>query len=96
MYVGAAGTTAVQAACVGTPAVVTAAVPNQVAQAAALQAAGCAVVADPHDLATQCLSLLDDPARREAMAVRGRRLVDGNGAGRVATAVRQLVNAGVA
>jgi spore coat polysaccharide biosynthesis predicted glycosyltransferase SpsG len=39
IYVGAAGTTAVQAACVGIPAVVTAAVPNQVAQAAALERA---------------------------------------------------------
>jgi UDP-2,4-diacetamido-2,4,6-trideoxy-beta-L-altropyranose hydrolase len=96
VYVGAAGTTAVQAACVGTPAVVSAAVANQVAQAVALEAAGCAVTADPHDLAAQCLSLLDDPARREAMAARGRRLVDGHGAERVAAAVRQLVNAGVA
>jgi spore coat polysaccharide biosynthesis predicted glycosyltransferase SpsG len=96
MYVGAAGTTAVQAACVGTPAVVTAAVANQTAQAAALAASGCAVAAYPGDLATACLSLLDDPDRREAMSARGRTLVDGLGATRVAGAVRDMVTARVA
>ncbi len=91
VYVGAAGTTAVQAACVGTPAVVTAAVANQTAQASALAAAGCALVMDPSDLAAACLSLLDDPARRDAMSDRGRTLVDGRGAARVADAVRRLI-----
>jgi len=93
VYVGAAGTTAVQAACVGIPAVITAAVPNQTAQAAALAAAGCAVVVDAHDLATECLELLEDPVRCEQMAARGRGLVDGQGASRVATAVRNLTAA---
>lgn len=90
IYVGAAGTTAVQAACVGIPAVITAAVPNQRAQAAALAEAGCAVVADPDGLAVACRDLLDDPARCEEMAARGRALVDGQGASRVAQAVRAL------
>jgi UDP-2,4-diacetamido-2,4,6-trideoxy-beta-L-altropyranose hydrolase len=93
VYVGAAGTTAVQAACVGIPSVLTAAVSNQTAQAAALAAAGCAVVAGAHELATQCLELLDDPARCEQMAALGRTLVDGRGAARVATAVRNLAAA---
>lgn len=93
IYVGAAGTTAVQAACVGIPSVLTAAVPNQTAQAAALAAAGCAVVAGVNDLATQCLQLLDDPARCEQMAALGRAAVDGKGAARVATAVRNLTAA---
>jgi UDP-2,4-diacetamido-2,4,6-trideoxy-beta-L-altropyranose hydrolase len=93
VYVGAAGTTAVQAACVGIPAVLTAAVPNQTAQAAALAAAGCAVVAGARELATECLELLDDPARCEQMAALGRDLVDGKGAARVATAVRNLTAA---
>ena len=84
VYVGAAGTTAVQAACVGTPAVITAAVRNQEAQAAALARAGCAVVADTAHMARACLTLLDDPDERAAMAARGRALVDGRGAGRVA------------
>ena len=93
VYVGAAGTTAVQAACVGCPAVITAAVSNQKAQAAALAAAGCAVVVDPADLAGACLTLLDDPARRAEMATRGRALVDGRGAARVAAEIRHLVAA---
>ncbi len=93
VYVGAAGTTAVQAACVGTPAVITAAVPNQEAQAAALAAAGCAIVVDVESLASTCLQLLDDGARRDDMAARGRALVDGRGAERVADAIRQLVAA---
>jgi UDP-2,4-diacetamido-2,4,6-trideoxy-beta-L-altropyranose hydrolase len=90
VYVGAAGTTAVQAACVGTPAVITAAVPNQETQAKALACAGCAVVADTAQMAGACLSLLDDPDARATMATRGRALVDGLGAARVAEAIRHL------
>jgi UDP-2,4-diacetamido-2,4,6-trideoxy-beta-L-altropyranose hydrolase len=93
VYAGAAGTTAVQAACVGTPAVITAAVRNQQAQAAALGSAGCAVVADAAGLAGACLTLLDDPDRQATMAARGRDLVDGRGAVRVADAIRHLVAA---
>jgi spore coat polysaccharide biosynthesis predicted glycosyltransferase SpsG len=93
IYVGAAGTTAVQAACVGCPSVIVAAVSNQEAQAAALAAAGCAVVVDPADLAGACIPLLDDPARRAEMATRGRALVDGHGAARVAAQIRHLVAA---
>jgi spore coat polysaccharide biosynthesis predicted glycosyltransferase SpsG len=90
VYVGAAGTTAVQAACVGVPAVINDAVANQSAQAAALDGAGCAIVVDSDDLAPECLQLLDDPVRCGAMADRGRALVDGRGARRVADAVRRL------
>jgi UDP-2,4-diacetamido-2,4,6-trideoxy-beta-L-altropyranose hydrolase len=93
VYVGAAGTTAVQAACVGTPAVITAAVSNQEAQAAALARAGCAVVADIGALAGACLALLDDRETRATMSERGRTLVDGRGAERVAGAIRHLVSA---
>jgi UDP-2,4-diacetamido-2,4,6-trideoxy-beta-L-altropyranose hydrolase len=93
VYVGAAGTTAVQAACIGTPAVITAAVPNQEAQAAALARAGCAVVVDIAKLADACLILLDDRAARATMSERGRALVDGRGAERVAEAIRQVVSA---
>jgi UDP-2,4-diacetamido-2,4,6-trideoxy-beta-L-altropyranose hydrolase len=91
VYVGAAGTTAVQAACVGIPAVITAAVSNQESQAAALAAAGCAVVVDTAGMASACLTLLDDPERRAEMASSGRALVDGRGASRVAEAIRHLV-----
>lgn len=93
VYVGAAGTTAVQAACVGTPAVITAAVPNQQAQAEALARAGCALVADTALMAGACLTLLDDSDARATMAARGRALVDGRGAERVAEAIRHLVAA---
>jgi UDP-2,4-diacetamido-2,4,6-trideoxy-beta-L-altropyranose hydrolase len=93
VYVGAAGTTAVQAACVGIPAVITAAVPNQAAQAAALAASGCAIVTEPAELATACLGLLDDPGRGAEMSARGRALIDGSGASRVAEAIRTLVTA---
>jgi UDP-2,4-diacetamido-2,4,6-trideoxy-beta-L-altropyranose hydrolase len=95
VYVGAAGTTAVQAACVGIPGVIAAAVPNQHAQAAALAAAGCALMVDVTGLATTCLELLDDSARCESMGARGRTLVDGRGAPRVAEAVRTLAGARV-
>jgi spore coat polysaccharide biosynthesis predicted glycosyltransferase SpsG len=91
LYVGAAGTTAVQAACVGIPSVINDAVANQSAQAAALAGAGCAVVTDSGELATECLRLLDDPSRCDAMADRGRALIDGRGALRVADAIRRLV-----
>jgi spore coat polysaccharide biosynthesis predicted glycosyltransferase SpsG len=90
VYVGAAGTTSVQAACVGIPAAITALVPNQVAQAAALADGGCAVVTDAQGLARACLHLLDHPARCQQMAARGRALVDGHGAARVAEAIRTL------
>lgn len=93
VYAGAAGTTALQAACVGVPAVITAAVPNQVGPAAALVAAGCAVATEPRDLAAACLRLLDDPDRRDRMADAGRALVDGHGAARLADRVRTLVRA---
>jgi UDP-2,4-diacetamido-2,4,6-trideoxy-beta-L-altropyranose hydrolase len=91
VYAGAAGTTALQAACVGVPAVITAAAPNQEGPASALVAAGCAVAAEPGALAAECLRLLDDPGRRLRMADAGRALVDGHGASRVADRVRRLV-----
>lgn len=91
VYAGAAGTTALQAACVGVPAVITAAVANQAGPASALVAAGCAVQTQPRDLAAECVRLLDDPGRRDRMAGAGRALVDGHGAARVADRVRRLV-----
>ena len=92
VYVGAAGTTAVQAACVGIPSVINDAVANQSAQATALARAGCAIVTDTDALASECLRLLDDPSRCDAMAERGRALIDGRGALRVADAVRRLAH----
>jgi hypothetical protein len=54
------------------------------------------VVADPDELAAECLRLLDDPARCTEMAQLGRDLVDGRGAARIAESVRRLVEARVA
>jgi hypothetical protein len=44
-------------------------------------------------MAAACLTLLDDPDARSAMAACGRALVDGRGAERVADAIRHLVAA---
>jgi hypothetical protein len=48
------------------------------------------VVVDSKDLASECIKLLDDRARCDVMADRGRALVDGRGPWRVAEAVRRL------
>jgi UDP-2,4-diacetamido-2,4,6-trideoxy-beta-L-altropyranose hydrolase len=93
VFIGAAGTTAVQAACVGLPAVITPMVDNQRDQAAALAAAGCAICCPLQDLAAEGLRLLDDGPRRTAMTRAGRDLVDGRGAIRVAESLRRLVQA---
>ncbi|MGH7722073.1 MAG: hypothetical protein ACRENL_04450, partial [Candidatus Dormibacteria bacterium] len=93
LFAGAAGTSAVQAACVGIPAVVTATATNQEDQAAALAAAGCALAVAPDDIATHCLRLLEEPVRCAQMSQRGRVLVDGRGAARVADSLRRLIAA---
>jgi len=91
VYAGAAGQTSLQAACVGVPAVLVAAVDNQQAQARALEAAGCAMRATADGAAAAAVALLDDSDRLAAMARCGRELIDGRGAERVAEAVLALV-----
>ena len=93
VFCGAAGTSAVQAAMVGTPAVITAAFDNQLAQAHALAAAGAAVNVDRDAMAAAVERLLDDDAALRAMSAAGRSLVDGRGAERVADAMSTLVPA---
>lgn len=97
MYVGAAGTSAVQAAAVGVPSVISAVVDNQVPQAQALSDFGAAMLVDRtaggQGLAGAAASLLRDPARLQLMGSRAARMVDGLGAGRVADEVRGLVAA---
>ena len=95
VYAGAAGTTAVQAACVGVAAVITAVVPNQERQAAALAASGCAAVVEREALVDATVAVLGDVARRHRMAQQGLLLIDGRGAVRVAIAVLDLIGAGV-
>lgn len=94
------GVTAYEACALGVPAVVTAVVPAQQPTVAALARAGAVVAGgrfrsagDARRLAGAIVRLLDDEARRRALARRGRRLVDGRGALRVAAALRRMAHA---
>lgn len=88
--IGAGGTSALEIACMGLPALLFVLADNQVESVAALTAAGIARAlgrpadAGPARIAAELCELLDDPEAREAMAHRGRELVDGRGARRVA------------
>jgi spore coat polysaccharide biosynthesis predicted glycosyltransferase SpsG len=94
VYVGAAGVTSVQAACIGVPMVVVPTVENQRSQARALADASCAVmVTDGDEAARVALTLLADTPRRHAMSQAGRALVDGRGSDRVAGAILALAAA---
>jgi hypothetical protein len=86
------GHSLLEAAHLGVPAVAVIVVPGHGPHAAAFAAHGSAVVA-PHAtpdgaVAALAAGLLADPDRRAAMAARGRALVDGRGAARVAAALR--------
>jgi spore coat polysaccharide biosynthesis predicted glycosyltransferase SpsG len=88
MVVCLAGQTALEAACLGVPAVVVAAVDNQRPNAERLAAAGAAVAADLDvPLAEAIGALAADIDRRRAMAAAARAAVDGFGALRVAAAI---------
>lgn len=90
----AAGSTCWELACVGLPAVLLPAAPNQEPLAVAMEQHGAAVCAGlPADLTDAGLAeiiagLAGDPARRATMARRGPELVDGRGARRVVTRMR--------
>ena len=92
LYVGAAGSTAWELACLGVPAVLAPIAQNQQANAIRLEAEGVAVVVDPRAdaLVEAAVALYDDGDRRAAMARRGPELVDGNGARRVIEVVTAL------
>jgi spore coat polysaccharide biosynthesis predicted glycosyltransferase SpsG len=88
MVVCLAGQTALEAACLGVPAVVVAAVDNQRPNADRLAAAGAAVAVDlDGPLAEAIAALAADRERRRAMSAAAREAVDGFGALRVAAAV---------
>ncbi len=94
LAVSAAGTTAWELCHLGIPAVLVARAGNQAPVGIALNQAGAAVylgrldeVTD-HDLSATVAQVLADPTRREAMAARGRALIDGRGAARVITRLR--------
>lgn len=92
--VAAAGGTAWELACRGTPAILLVRAENQGAVAEALDRAGAAHNLGPaddvreRDVAGALTSLLNDPRRRSAMRRAGRALVDGRGAARVVEALR--------
>ena len=90
----AAGTTAYELTAVGTPSVLVAVAANQEPVAARLADIGAAVSLgpidrlEPIDGARAVADLLADPSRRGRLAANGRRLVDGQGALRVAAHMR--------
>ena len=98
LLVASYGHALLEAAHLGVPAVVVVTRPDHLAHAAAFVANGTAELLDmsdaarPAELAARVGELLDDEQRLGAMAARGRALVDGAGAGRVAAALRSLVS----
>lgn len=87
------GHSLLEAACLGVPAVAVVFLPEHVEHARAFADAGTTVTiemtggARPAELAALVGELLADPGRLEAMGARGRELVDGRGAERVAVAL---------
>lgn len=93
LAVTAAGSTCLELACLGIPMVTVVAAANQAATARTLRTAGASEDAGEVDdaldvrLRARVASLLADGAERRGMAARGRGLVDGRGAARVAQAI---------
>ncbi len=88
--IAAAGSTAWELACLGVPMLLVTTAENQVPVARAIDAAGAGIDLGPlHDLGPTDLrdaavDLIASPDRRAAMSIRGRALVDGLGARRIA------------
>lgn len=86
----AAGSTCWELACVGVPMITIVTAPNQVPVAEGLARVGASLnlgdaeQVKPEDIASALQALLPDPLRRSEMARRGRDVVDGLGAFRVA------------
>ncbi|GAB4364327.1 MAG: UDP-2,4-diacetamido-2,4,6-trideoxy-beta-L-altropyranose hydrolase [Deltaproteobacteria bacterium] len=94
LAVAAGGQTTFELAATGTPSVVVAVADNQVPQSRAWDSEGALWYASPvweqglgERVSAMVRSLADDPAARARMSERGRALVDGRGATRVAAAV---------
>ena len=96
LLVGRFGHTLLEAAHLGTPALAIASAEPAAREAVAFAAHGTSEAirvngpADAARVAERVLALLSDPARLKAMSRRGRELVDGCGATRVAAALREL------
>lgn len=94
VVVTAGGVTMLESLAMGRPTVVVVTADNQVAQAVAVRRAGAARVLDraatTGAVVDAVQTLLSDGARSAALAARGRSLIDGRGADRVAEAVLEL------
>jgi spore coat polysaccharide biosynthesis predicted glycosyltransferase SpsG len=95
----AGGVTLYEACAIGTPVVATAVVPAQRPAIAGFARAGAALDggrigtmprASARQVATLVATLVKDEAARRGLAANGRRLVDGNGAARVARQIARL------
>lgn len=93
------GLTALELACAGTPGLVLCEVPHQLETAAVLEQRGAAlslgfgVTVPDSELVRAARALLDDDARRRLMSEAGKRLIDGAGCARVASALVAAVEA---
>ena len=96
LVIGAAGTSALEFACVGRPLVALVLADNQMTVARCVQGLGLGVVAGvvpdvlPSDVARAVDGLLSDPARMRDMGRRGPSTVDGLGATRVVRAMETV------
>lgn len=92
----AAGTMKFEVACLGRPAILVGVADDQLPVGPAFAATGAADwlgdgrTLDPERLADVVADLIGDPARREAMGLRGAAAVDGRGADRLAAAILEL------
>ncbi|HEX7085428.1 MAG TPA: glycosyltransferase [Vicinamibacterales bacterium] len=93
----AGGVTLYEAAALGVPVVAVPVVAGQRAAVAAFERAGAAIAASPRSprgIARAAAALLGDPSTAERLGRSGRRLVDGRGAERVASALMRLAGSG--
>lgn len=94
MAIVGSGTTTLECAALGVPMVAVRIADNQTSVAAALDELGLALVTDgddPEGVASAAAGLAADGGRRAAMARAGPRLIDGYGALRVASAMREAM-----
>jgi spore coat polysaccharide biosynthesis predicted glycosyltransferase SpsG len=91
-----AGTMKFEAACLGVPAILVAAADDQLSVGPEFAASGAAVWAgdgrtvDPVAVRELLAALLADPGRLRSLGRRARKVVDGRGAERLATAILEL------
>lgn len=93
LVVGAAGQTMLEAAALGTPALVAIVAENQIAGARELERRGAVVLfdpADPDELRERVGALSADRGARARMSAAGQAAIDGQGAGRIASAIAGL------